>query len=66
MIILDHATHMTSKITEILKTNNNVICYISPGLTLFLQSLDISANKPFKQKLKEKYASFCIENGVEI
>lgn len=56
---------MTPKIIEILKSNNNDICYLSPGLTRFLHRLDVSINKPFKQKLKEKYLSFCIENGVK-
>ena len=29
------------------------------------QPLDVSVNKPFKGVLKNKYISYCIDNGVE-
>lgn len=49
-LILDLATsHMTTNIINILKTGNNDVTFIPPGLTRFLQPLDVSVNKPFKQ-----------------
>ena len=65
-MILDQATsHMTTNIINILKSGNNDVTFIPPGLTRFLQPLDVSINKPFKQNLREKYISFCINNGAE-
>ena len=66
LLILDQATsHMTTNIINILKKGFNEVTFIPPGLTRFLQPLDVSINKPFKQNLREKYISFCINNGAE-
>ena len=65
-LILDSApSHITKNIIYLLKINNREVTFIPPGLTRFLQPLDVAINKPFKQALKEKYNNFCINNGLE-
>ena len=34
-------------------------------MTRFFQPLDFSVNKPYKEALKNKYVSYCIDNGVD-
>ena len=65
-LILDQASsHVTENVIKELSGVNREIAFIPTGLTRFLQPLDVSINKPFKQALREKYVKFCCENGNE-
>ena len=35
--------------------------YDSCGLTRYLQPIDVSISKPFKDELKKRYAKYCID-----
>ena len=63
LLILDKApSHCTNTILEFLNDNKIKRVFIPGGLTRKLQPLNLSVNKPFKEKLK-KYNQYIIENG---
>ena len=39
--------------------------FIPPGLTRYLQPLDVVVNKPFKEGIKKLYDEYCLESGAE-
>ena len=39
--------------------------FIPPGLTRYLQPLDVVVNKPFKEGIKKLYVEYCLESGTE-
>ena len=59
-IILDRATsHQTPEILDTFKTQDKFVTFIPPGLTRFIQPLDVVVNKPFKDHLRKKYIEYC-------
>ena len=59
LLILDRATsHYYENISDDFKRNEGNYILIPPGLTRFLQPLDISINFPFKNALKKIYINF--------
>ena len=59
-LILDKATsYVTSSALETFKNNSQYLSLIPPGLTSFIQTLDMVINKPFKDALLKKYIEYC-------
>ena len=50
---------------NLLKSSNIDVAIISGDLIIFLLSLYMAINKPFKDYLKELYIFYCIENRAE-
>ena len=65
-LIMDIATsHYDNNIIKKFANENKFISFIPSGLTRYLQPLDISVNKVFKNAINEKYIQYCISNGTE-
>ena len=63
-LIMDRApSHDNEEILKLFSGGNREITLIPGGLTRYYQPLDVSVNKPFKNALREKYISYCIQNG---
>ena len=66
LLILDKApSHCTNTIIDFLNNNKIKRVFIPGGLTRKLQPLDLSVNKPLKEKLKKKYNQYIIDKGDE-
>ena len=48
-------SHITEESSAIIKNDKNLISFIPTGLTRFIQPLDLSRNKPFKDAIKKIY-----------
>ena len=56
------SVHLMESIKSILKTDSNTdIAVIPGGLTSVIQPLDVCLNKPFKDKLRQKWTSWISE-----
>ena len=65
-LIMDKApSHITEESLAIMKNDKNLISFIPAGLTRFIQPLDVSINKPFKDALKKEYINYCINMDEE-
>lgn len=62
MLILDlfHG-HTTKEVKDCLSRNGIDLVVIPNGMTLLLQPLDVSLNKPFKAHVKHLYAEWMAE-----
>ena len=56
-------SHDNEEILKLFIGGNREITLIPGGLTRYYQPLDVSANKPFKNALLEKYIFYCIQDG---
>ena len=55
-------SHDNKEIIDLFRGGNRQIAFIPGGLTRYYQPLDVSVNKPFKNVIREKYISYCIQN----
>lgn len=53
--------HITEKVKNMIKNENTLLAVIPGGLTSVLQPLDVCLNKPFKDKLKEKWNEWMLK-----
>ena len=58
-------SHITEESLAIMKNDKNLISFIPAGLTRFIQPLDVSINKHFKDALKKEYINYCINMNEE-
>ena len=65
MLVMDDAS--MNKIPEIKRSaelSETKVMMISGGLTRYLQPLDVSINKPFKEEISRKYNEYCIKKQI--
>ena len=61
MLVMDDALmHKIDIVKDKIKECKTKISMIPGGLTRYLQPLDVSINKPFKDELKKRYTRYCI------
>ena len=53
-------SYLTEAFLAIMKNDKNLLSFIPAGLTRFIQPLDVSINKPFKEALKKEYVNYYI------
>jgi hypothetical protein len=58
--------HEKEPIKARLKAEGILFDYIPAGCTSFLQPLDVMINKPFKDKLREKFQGWFTTDGFSI
>ena len=64
MLILDDASmHKTPGIRKSIELSETKVMMIPDGLTRYLQPLDVSINKPFKDGIRRKYNEYWLEKG---
>ena len=63
LVLNDASMHKIKEVKEQIESWNTHISLIPGGLTRYLQPLDISINKPFKSKMRSKYANYCLEQN---
>ena len=64
MLVLDEVSmHKIPEIKKSLELSETKVVMISGGLTWYLQSLDFSINKPFKDGIIKKYNEYWLEKG---
>ena len=62
MLVMDDASmHKIDIVKNKIKECNTKISMIPGGLARYLQPLDVSINKPFKDELKKKYTKYCMD-----
>ena len=63
ILILDRATtHFEENLVNKFKANNSTYLLIPPGLTRYIQPLDVVVNKPIKTKMYNWDTNFRINN----
>ena len=53
--------HKLENVRQKIKDCHTEVSMIPAGLTRYLQPLDVSINKPFKDELRKKYTKYCID-----
>ena len=63
MVVMDDASmHKMPEIKRSVELSETKVMMIPRGLTRYLQSLDVSINKPSKEEIRKKCNEYCIEN----
>ena len=63
ILVMDDASmHKIPEIKRSVELSESKVMMIPGGLTKYLQPLDVSINKPFKEETRRKYNEHCIEN----
>ena len=63
MLVMDDASmNKMPEIKRSVELSETKVMIIPRGLTRYLQPLDVSINKPFKEEIRRKYNEYCIEN----
>ena len=64
MLVLDEASvHRIPEIKKSLELSETKVMMIPGGLARYLQSLDVSINKPFKDRIRKKYNEYWLGKG---
>ncbi len=67
LLIMDLApSHKDVAVLDYMKSNDIHYIFLPPGTTRYLQPLDVGVNKLFKEKLKEKYLIYQLQNKQAI
>ena len=59
-------SHKDVAVLDYMKSNDIHYVFLPPGTTRYLQPLDVGVNKLFKEKLKEKYLIYQLQNKQAI
>lgn len=64
ILVKDRATtHFNKDLSTIFEKYKNLDILIPPGLTHYLQPLDVAVNKPFKNSMKSSDCEFRLKNN---
>ena len=64
MLAIDGASmHSIPEIKRSVELSETKVMMIPGGLTGYLQPLDVSISKHFKEEIRRKYNEYCIENA---
>ncbi|KAL7578505.1 hypothetical protein ACA910_011568 [Epithemia clementina (nom. ined.)] len=56
MLLVDHFSgHMTSKVRDEIQQCGTILEFVPPSYTSKLQVMDVSVNKPFKDRVRDQY-----------
>ena len=62
LVMEDASMHKNYIVKDKIKKCNSKISMIPGGLTRYLQLLDVSIKKPFKDELKKRYTKYCMNH----
>ena len=66
LLVMDRArSHFSNEISDIFEKNNSKFILIPPGMTRFVQPLDVCINKPFKDAMRKAYTEYEIKKGMQ-
>ena len=67
MLVLDaFKGHLTDSVKKQLRKMNTELVVIPGGMTSVLQPMDISINKPFKDRLRQQYLAWISDPALEL
>jgi hypothetical protein len=66
LLVLDSFKgHLTEEVKKVIRAGNSDMVVIPGGMTSLLQPLDVSVNKPFKDRLKATYTEWMLKEEKE-
>ena len=67
MLVLDALKgHLTDSAKNQLRKMNTELVVIPGGMTSVLQPMDVSINKPFKDRLRQRYLTWILDPALEL
>jgi len=67
MLVLDAVKgHLTDSVKNQLHKMKTELVVIPGGMTSVLQPMDISSNKPFKDRLRQQYLTWIVDSALEL